>query len=156
MFQARKFKQLIALFSFFVSCFLFVVAGAAAIGVFSFEKQDVPPVPPPLIVEPNLLDFQEVDEGEHEGIVHFVNQSDRNICFLFAKSSCSCGVLELPGTPIAPGEKRPVKCALSTIGRTGHAGGVILIAYRFCDSNKEDSPPMYVSVDLRAVVNNGQ
>jgi hypothetical protein len=111
-----------------------------------------------LVVEPNRLDFQGIGEGEgekHEGIVHLVNQSDRTIALLFAESSCTCSVAELPSGSILPGEKLPMKCTLSTAGRiSDRAGGEIWIAYRFADA--ENLSPMYVRVILTAVVDSDQ
>ena len=129
--QTTKVKQKIALLSFCLSCAVSFVATGVVIGLFfpKEEEQDGQLVSAPLVVKPNLLDFQEVGEGEHEGVVHLVNRSNRRIALIFAKSSCFCSVLELPGNLIAPGKTMTVKCTLSTIGRSsGSVGGVTLVS----------------------------
>jgi len=153
--ETTKFKQRIILISCFLSFTVsFVAVGAVAVLLFSSkETPEVPQFVVPLIAEPNLLDFQDVDAGDHEGIVYLVNQSKQKINLLFVRSSCTCGVVELPGKTILPSEKMPVKCTLSTAGRTGTVGGEIFIAYRFADSDEASTSPMYVRITLRAVVN---
>ena len=162
--KTDKFKQNIILFSTILS---FIISFAAVIAAAAFfwheEQQDsqsaVQPALPPLIVEPNRVDFQVDFQGEgkgeekkHETIVHLMNQSDRKISLLFTHSSCRCSLAELPGDTILPGEKLPVKCTLSTAGRiSDRAGGEIWIAYRFADSG-ENTSPMYVRVILTAVI----
>ena len=152
--ETTKFKQRIVLLVCFLSFAVsLIAAGAVAISLFS--SKDAPEVAPlivPLIAEPSVLDFQDVDEGEHEGIVELVNQTNQTINLLFAQSSCTCGVAELPGNTILPGEKIPVKCTLSTVGRKGTAGGEIFIAYRFADADEADTSPMSVRITLRALV----
>lgn len=153
MLPTTKFKQKITLFLFCLSCAVSFVATGVVISLFfKKEEQDGKLVSVSLVVEPNLLDFQEVDAGEHEGIVYLVNQSNRKIAPLFTKSSCSCSVLELPKDLIAPGEKVVVKCTLSTVDRSGPVGGVILVAYRFSDTDEETASPMYVAIKLKAIV----
>jgi hypothetical protein len=159
--RATSFKQNVVLFLFILSLVVSFAAIGAVIGLFwseEREQENQPVLEPallPLIVEPNRIDFNEVDEGQHEGIVHLVNQSDRTISLLFAKSSCRCSVAELPGDTILPGEKLAMKCSLSTAGRISErVGGEIWIAYRFADlDEEEDATPMYVRVILTAVVN---
>jgi hypothetical protein len=66
-------------------------------------------------------------------------------------------VAELPGDSILPGERLTMKCTLSTAGRiSDRAGGEIWIAYRFSDSEEEDTSPMYVRLILTAVVDSSQ
>jgi hypothetical protein len=158
--NTNRFKQNIILFSSLFSFVVFFVATVAVVVLFWHEEvQDnssaSQPVPP-LIVEPNRLDFQGIGKGteeKHEGIVHLVNQSDRTIALLFTESSCTCSVAELPGSTILPGEKLPMKCTLSTVGRiSNRAGGEIWIAYRFADADEENLSPQYVRVILTAVV----
>lgn len=149
-----KFKQYVALFFFSLSCAVSLVAVCAIIVLFFSNKEpDCPLALTPLMVEPALLDFQEVEEGQYEKDVYLTNRSNREITLLFAKSSCSCGVLKLTGDSISPKEKIAVKCTLSTVGRSGTVSGVILIAYHFFDDD-EDTSPMYALVKLRASVLN--
>ena len=153
--NTSKFKQRIILLVCFLSFTVSFVATLAVTITLLSPEEEVPEVSQfiiPLIAEPNLIDFQEVDAGTHEGIVYLVNQTDRAINLLFVRSSCTCGVAELPGNTILPGERMPMRCTLFTTGRTGVVGGEIFVAYRFADSDEADTSPMYVRITLRATV----
>ena len=143
--KTNKFKQNVALISFGLACFMVFAAIGATVALYRFEEeQESQPVEQtvvvyPLIAEPDRLDFGEVDEGTHEGVVYLTNPTDRTITLLFADSSCRCGVAKLPGNMILPGEKMPVKCTLSTAGRISSlVGGEIVIAYRFAELDEEE------------------
>ena len=109
--QTNKSKQNIILLACLLSFTVcFVAAGVLTIALFApAEEQESTAALPPLVAEPDRIDFQAVEEGEHEGIAHLVNQSDREIVLLFASSSCSCSMVELPSNTILPGEKLPHK-----------------------------------------------
>ena len=65
----KKLKQFVALSSFIIAIALFFVAGTAAIFIIMRGEQGDRRVLLPLVVKPSLIDFQEVDEGEHERIL---------------------------------------------------------------------------------------
>lgn len=156
---SSKDRPLFALASFVLFAVLFLFLSVAAILSFS---SSVPPseLPnpherPPLYVEPDVVDFQEVEEGVHEKTVDLVNSSDQKIVLLFARNSCSCGVARIPADSISPQERLPLLCTLTTTGREGIVGGSVMIAYRF-ESDPEEAPARMTSFHLRGRVSSSR
>jgi hypothetical protein len=146
-------KKNIVLFFFVVFVILFLISSTITID--HIVNRNISKQIPAFLVEPNMLDFQDVGEGIFEGTVYLVNRSDRKINLLFAKSSCSCTLAQLPVHVIHPQERIPLNCTLNTFGRKGKIGGVVLIAYHF-DSNTKDFSTEFVDINLCAnVISNG-
>ena len=161
--EKNKFQQKAVLIACVLSFVIsFVTAGMVAVFFYTptgktgnqSSRTNAEPSLPPLVAEPERIDFGEVNEGEHEGTVNLVNNSDRTISILFTDSSCRCSAVKISANTILPGEKVPVQCTLSTSGRVSdRVGGEIWIAFRFAGDEGDDAlPPNYVRVALSAVI----
>ncbi len=145
-----KTKSRFALFSFLLFSLLFLAMSVMAVRSFSSSNRHDPPERQrALYIDPDTVDFHEVEEGVHEKTVDLVNASDQKIVLLFAWSTCSCSLAKIPAESISPRERLPLLCTLTTMGRNGAVGGTVVIAYRF-ESDSEDVPVMYTAAKLRA------